>query len=194
MLTDQATVADTITGRRQPPESLPAVRMTNGAGEGIGGIGGGRSGKLEQANHHALHLLFGRFTLPNDRLLDLQGRVFGDRQTGVHQSADRRSARLSEQEGRLRIDIDEDFFDSGLRWRIGGNYLADAGKERSQTLGQTLLRLRFDAAAGHINQAVSLLLNHAEAGHAQSRINAQNARRGHTHSGVPNHSSMTAVV
>jgi hypothetical protein len=72
-------------------------------------------------------------------------------------AADRRPARLAEQQRRLRIDVDEDLLDRRLVRLIGGDHLTDAGEQRLDTFGQALLVVRLDAAAGHIDQ----LLAHA---------------------------------
>ena len=97
MLTDQAAAANAKSARRQRPQSLSAVGVANGAGEGVGGVGRGCSGQGEQAHDHRLHLLLGGFALADDRLLDLQGGVFGDRQAAVHQRRNGGAARLAEQ-------------------------------------------------------------------------------------------------
>jgi hypothetical protein len=49
----QAAAANAIPGRRQHPQALPAVRMANGAGQGIGH---GKAAK-EQVQHMVVKLL-----------------------------------------------------------------------------------------------------------------------------------------
>mgnify|MGYP001179554571 CR=1 FL=1 len=76
-----------------------------------------------------LYVLLGRLALADHGLFHLQGRVFGHRQPGMNQRADRRATRLTEQQRRLRIDVDEDLLDGGLIGGIGRDDFADAGEQ-----------------------------------------------------------------
>ena len=75
-----------------------AVRVADGAGERIGGVGRRRAGQLQQPPHHLLHLRLGRLAVADHRLLHLAGGVLVHRQAGQHRGRDRRAARLPEQQ------------------------------------------------------------------------------------------------
>ena len=78
---------------------------------------------------------------------------------------------------RLRVDVDEDFFDRRLIGRVGGDDFADPGEQGADPLRQRLPVVRLDAAARHIDELVAMFLDDAEAGHAQAGVDAENARR-----------------
>ena len=86
------------------------MRMADGAGERIRCVGRGRCGELQQAFNHFLHLLFGCVAIPHHRLFYLQRSVFCYLQIGQHRGANRRAARLSQQQRGFRIDVDEHLF------------------------------------------------------------------------------------
>lgn len=179
ILTDQATFADAKTSGRKRPQSLSAVGVANGARQGIGGIGSRSTRKIEQADNHRLHLLLGRLAVADHGLLDLQGRIFSHRQPGMDQGADHRPAGLPEQQGGLRIDIDEHLFDRRLDRAIRRNHFGDSAKQRVQALRQAVVGSRPDTTAGNITEAVATLFDDAESGHAQPRVNAKNAKGRH---------------
>ena len=61
-----------------------------------------------------LHLNLVRVSVADHRLLDLQGRIFGDFDTAGDQRGDCSTARLAEQQGRLGVNVHEDDFDDSL--------------------------------------------------------------------------------
>ena len=79
----------------------------DGAGEGIGGVGSGFAGQRQQTAHHVLHLRLGCVPVADHRLLDLQGRVFGDFDAVGDEGRDGGAAGLPEEQGRLRVDVDK---------------------------------------------------------------------------------------
>ena len=85
--------------------------------QGVGGIGLGRLGKVEEGLHHLLDLLLGGLAVADHGLLDLQGRVFEDRQpprdAGYHGGA----PGLTKLQGALDIVGEKDVFH---RHGIGG--------------------------------------------------------------------------
>ena len=90
------------------------MRVADGAGERIRGIGRGLARQIQEAAHHVLHLLLRRVAVTHDRLLHLERGVLRDRQAGDHRRADRGAARLAERERRCGVDVDEDFFQRDL--------------------------------------------------------------------------------
>ena len=63
---------------------------------------------------HLLYLLLVCVAVADHGLFDLQGGVFGHRQISQHCRANRRAARLAQQQRGLRIDVDEHFFHRDL--------------------------------------------------------------------------------
>jgi len=100
--------------RRDGAQSLPAVRVANGAGERVGGVRRGRTREPEQPLHHFLHLFLFRVAVADHGLLHLERRVLCDRQSRIDRGADRRAARLAERERGGGIDVDEDFLQRDL--------------------------------------------------------------------------------
>ena len=101
---------------------LPAMRMAERAGQRVGRIRARSACQLQQSFHHFLHLFFLGVAVADHRLFDLQSRIFGHRQITRHRRADRRSPRLSQQQRRLRINVDEDLFHRHFLRRMAGNH------------------------------------------------------------------------
>ena len=98
--------------------------MTNGACKRIGGIGGRHALERKQSLHHRLHLALVRTTEADHGLLDSQCSVFMNDKSLGDCCADRRATRLAKQQRRLRIDVDENFFDRSDLWLRIANHLA----------------------------------------------------------------------
>ena len=82
----------------------------------IGRVLAGQAGQLQQALDHFLHLGLAGLAIARDGLLHLQSRVFGHRQVAGDQRRGAGAPGLAEQQGGLRVDVDENDFD---RRRIG---------------------------------------------------------------------------
>ena len=142
-------------GAGQPGHGLAGVGMDDGHAQRVGGIGAGQAGQLEQAAHHFLHLGLGRAAMADHGLFHLQRGVLGHWQVARHQRGDTRPARLAQQQGGLRVDVDEDDFD---RRHVGLVPLGDftnAVKQHFQPPRQVAqIQVRgLDGAAAHITQA-----------------------------------------
>ena len=70
--------------------------------------------------------------IANHRLLYLQRGVFSDAQALDDRGAYCGAARLSEQQRRLRVDVDEYLFHRHLRRAVGCNHFAQVGKDGAQ--------------------------------------------------------------
>ena len=88
-----------------------AVGVADSDAEGVGGVGAGQAGQRQQARDHVLHLRLGGAAGADNGLFQLRRGVFGDFEFVRHQGADRGAAGLAQQQGGLRVDVDEDFFD-----------------------------------------------------------------------------------
>ena len=159
---------------RDGAEAARAVGVADRAGEGVGGVEAGAGVEGEEALHHVLDLLLVRLAVADHRLLDLQRGVFGHRQVAGHRAADHRAARLAEQQGGLRVDVDEDLLDRDHVGAVGIDDLAHAVEQGLEAAGE-LAVLRPDAAAGDIAQLVAELVHQAEAGDAQPGVEAEDA-------------------
>ena len=113
-----------------------AVRVADGAGERVGGVGRRIALEREEAFHHVLHLFFFGVALAHHRLLDLQRSVLGHGKAGEDRGADRGAARLAERERGLRIDVDEHLLDRDLAGRVRGDHLVQAFQDRLQARGE----------------------------------------------------------
>lgn len=94
----------------------------------------------------------------------------------MHQRRDAGAARLAQQQGGLRVDVDEhDLHHRRLRL-VARVHLVDAVEQQLQARGQVALRgvVRADDAAGDVGQARAVGVQHAEAGAAQAGVDAQN--------------------
>ena len=138
-------------------------------------IAAGSPAWQQQATHHVHDLALVGVAVTDDRLLDLQGGVFGDLDAASDERRDRRATRLTEQQGRLRIDVHENDLDDRLSRLVLGDEFAQAGVDGSQAARQGRLGVSFDAAAGEVRQGVAGLLDDPKTGDAQSRIDSQNA-------------------
>ena len=150
------------------------MRVADRHAERVGGVGAGHAGEVEQPHHHLLHLFLGRAAVTDHGLLQLQRRIFGDRHATRHQSTDRRAARLAEQQSGLRIDVDEHFFDRRLIRRVLADQRRNAFEDGAETRRQIGVG-GLDDAARDVAERVAVLIDHAEAGHAQAGVDAENS-------------------
>lgn len=151
------------------------VRVADGTGKGISRVGGRGAIESQQVLHHLLDLRLGGAPGAGHRLLDLQGSVFVHFEIAVGQGAERGTACLAEQQGRLRVDVDEDLFQ---RRRVGlriGRDLAQAVEDHFQACVQGLVGGYGDRAAGDVREAYAVGVDDTEPGAAQPRVDPQNA-------------------
>ncbi len=139
------------------------MRMTDGAGQGVGCIGTGISRQAQKPAHHFLHLFFFGVAFADHRLLHLQRRIFRNRQVIAHRRTDRRAARFAQKQRGLRIDIDEHFFHCHLLRLILGYHFTHAIQYDFEAQRQFASRC-FDAAAGDVIELFSGFIQYAESG------------------------------
>lgn len=145
----------------------------NGQAQPVGRIGAGQAGQLQQAAHHLLHLAFGGAAVAHHGFFHLQRGVFGHGQVAGHQGGDGRAPRLPQQQGGLRVDVDEHDFDRGHIGLVAGHYLGDAVEQNLQPPGQVAQGQcgGADGAAGHVAEPVAVHIHHAKAGSLQAGVN-----------------------
>jgi len=103
------------------------VGVRQRTGQRVGGVGLWRTIELQQPLHHMADLLLGGVAIADHRLLDLQRGIFRHRQAGQYQRGDRGAACLPQEQGGLRVDVDEDLLDHRLQSRhLGGQAVPPA--------------------------------------------------------------------
>ena len=111
------------------------MRVADGAGERVGCVRTGGGIEAEQPLHHLLYLGFVGLAVADHGLLHLQCRVFMHGRGAEDRGAEHGAARLPQEQGRLGVEVDEDFFDGDLGRVVGGDELLHAAKERGEPLG-----------------------------------------------------------
>jgi hypothetical protein len=141
------------------------------------GVLGRRVGARQQhADHHA-HLRLVAMAGADDRFLHHVRRVLGDAHAGLPRDKEGNAARLTELQGCGRVLVDE----RRLHRRLGGPELLDhapqAVMDGNETFGQRGALVGLDRAARDERQAVAGDVEHAPAGAAEARIDAEDANR-----------------
>lgn len=149
----------------------------DGQAQGVGGIGAGQAGQLQQAAHHFLDLALGRAAMAGHGLLHLQCRVFGDRQARIDQGRERGAARLAQQQRGLGVDVDEDDFHGRGVGLVAAGDFRDAVEQQLEPARQVAERdaRGADGAAGHVGQAVAVDVDHAESRGLQTGVDSKDA-------------------
>ena len=98
--------------------------VTNRARQCVSGIGLRRRWQGQQSFDHLLDLFLFRVAIADHGLFNLQGGVFEYRKLLRHCCADRHATRLTEQQSRLRVNVDENFLHRHLLRLIGRDNFA----------------------------------------------------------------------
>ena len=110
---------------------------------------------------------------PDHRLLDQPRRIFADLEAAPRGGEQHDAARLAELQRRLRIFVEEHFLDRGGRRADGRRGRRRAPPSSAdQAGGQRRLGIGADLAVGDVAQPVALGRDHAPAGAAEARIEA----------------------
>ncbi len=150
------------------------MRVADRQPERVGGVRAGLAGQGQQPHHHFLNLRLAGATVADDGFFQLQRGVLDHRQPLRHQRGYGRAARLPQQQGGLRVDVDEhDLHHRDLGASLP-RHLAHAVEQRLQTLGQRALR-DTDGAAGLIAQTLALGIDHAVARGVESGVDTEDA-------------------
>ena len=123
--------------------------MTDGDGEGVGGVGGlRRLGEAEEAGDHELDLLLLRQAVADDAGLDAEGGVFGYGKAGRGGGKEGNTPNLAQFEGGLGIDAVEDFLDGNGIGAPGGELGAKLAVDLFEAHRERLVPGELDAAHG----------------------------------------------
>ena len=131
-----------------------------------------------QHPHHHVDLLLVAMADADHRLLDRVGRIFGDCQSGQRRNQHGDAARLAELQRRGGILVDEGLLDGGLVRRLVASCTAarPSCSWQSRAASAALSSERTVPAADEA-QHVAVDVDHAPAGAAKPRIDADDANR-----------------
>lgn len=129
----------------------------------------------KKATHHEGNLrLVGR-ARADDGLLDLRGGKFGNLEACARKRRHRGATRLAQQKRGSRIDVHERLFDGRFIRRVLLDHGAQLDTQFGQTVSHVGIRIRLDDAVSDPRQAWAVHGDHAPAGMAKARINAENS-------------------
>jgi hypothetical protein len=146
------------------------MRMGDGYGEGVRGIGAGNLHPGKKPRDHRMDLRLFRAARTDNRLLDQRGRIFANLDPcpgGAHQY---HPARLPELQCRLRVLVDEHFLDGGGSRRVARDQclelIGECGKPARKRRGGVGL----DLPVADMRQPVAFSLDEPPAGRAKAGI------------------------
>jgi hypothetical protein len=155
-------------------------------GERVGGIGACDLHSGKEARDHRMDLRLFGCPSSNDGLLHEPRGIFTDRNSGSRSTHQNDAARVSELQRRLRVLVDEDLFGSCSIGSLFGDQELELFGKGCKSVGQRRRAIGTDLAIGNMDEAVSLGVDHAPAGRAEPRVEAQDpqARRSSSSSGT----------
>jgi len=116
--------------------------------------------------------LFG-IAVSDHGLLDQPGGIFGDRHTASGGNHQHDPASLAKLERRLRVLVDEDFFDGGRIRRDIGNQRLELTREVGEPLRKSSRRVGFHLPVGDVRETVAFSLDQPPAGCAEAGVEAK---------------------
>ncbi len=147
--------------------------MADGNCQSVGSVCLGNLRQCEKHFHHMLHLLFSRFTVPDDCLLYLQGAVFVDRKPGAHSGNNCRSPCLSQFQGALDIVGEKNVLYCYRIRSVTADDCTEAVKNQFEPLRETGSFVGEYGTIVDMHKAVPLLANDAVAGDARTWVDAE---------------------
>ena len=149
------------------------MRMRDGDGEGVGGVGAGDRYSGEEALDHEMDLGLVGAAAADDGLLDQPRGIFADckpRARGDHQHD---TARLGELERGLGVLVDEDFLGRGGVRRVVGKERFELSGEMGQALRERLLRVGLELTVREVSEAIALGADEPVAGRGEAGVKAE---------------------
>lgn len=140
--------------------------MADSHRQSVRGIGLGCFRQPQQRLEHLLHLSLFSPALADNRLFNLQSRVFGHRQPGIYRCDNRRTAGLTQLEGALDIVGKEDIFDGNLIWAILFDNGREPVKDCFQATGKVAGTVGEDSTVIDMHKLVAMLFDNAVTGYA----------------------------
>ena len=124
-----------------------------------------------------LHLFLGGTAIADDGLLDFACGIFINRDLAVHTGTDRRTARLTQLQGRIGIFVHKHTFDGHFLRQVLLDDGADTRKDNTQPLGQRVAA-GADTTAGDIADLLTGLIDNAVSRYPGTGVNAEDAGHG----------------
>ncbi len=153
------------------------IGVTDGHGQGIGGIAARCAAETEQGTHHMLHLLFFRLPVPGHGLLDLPGSIVIHGQALLHDRCYSCASGLAQFEGGTHIMGGKQILHRCNFRPVLFQNLGKPLKDHQQAPGEIVFFGRTDGAAGDKPGPRPLLVNDPVAGDPGAGINADDAYR-----------------
>ena len=142
----------------------------DGDGERVRGVRPDDLHAGQQARHHGMDLILRRIADADHGFLDQPRGIFADLHAGARGVEQDHAARLSQFQGRLRIDVDEHLLD---RRAIGPMFEDEVGQgkiERQQPRCQRHRTIRLDLAIAQMREAVAVGGDQTPAGGAKAGV------------------------
>lgn len=150
------------------------MRMTDRDRQGIGGVGLRCLAQIEQDFHHVLNLCLRGVAAADQRLLDLIGAIFLQRQRLHAAGHDCNASCLAQLDRRIGILVHENTFDSRLGRGLPINEFTQFAEYLTQALG--IIRVtELDGAVGNVTQMITLTFYNAVTGNAGAWIDAEDS-------------------
>ena len=153
------------------------MRVSDGDGERISGVGSSRLYPRKQRAQHCLHLFLGGCTSADHGLFHQTWRVFGDREATARARQQDYAARMREFQSRLRIVVEIDFLDRRCVGPMLGDHRRQRGIEMDQTQRQRGFGIGFYLAVGNMRHPVALDPDNPPAGGAKAGVEADDDRQ-----------------
>ena len=144
--------------------------MTNGNRERIRRVCLVNLRARNQHSDHCPHLLLIRMADADQRLLDEVGSVFANRYAGKRRRQHDRTTRLSQQQCRGGILVDERLLHCGLVRNVLSENIADAGVDLTQAFSQRRAGDTRYRAVGNMVEVVAVRSDHTPPGSPESGV------------------------
>ena len=131
----------------------------------------------QEVPHHEGDLALVGRSGPDDGLLHLAGGELDDGEAGGGERRQRHASRLTQQEGRSRIHVDEGLLNCGFVWPVIDDDGAQAGGKQRQALGHAGARIGLNDPMGKPGEPAAQHLDDAPAGVTKTGIDAENSNR-----------------
>ena len=160
------------------------VEVTDGDGQGVGGIGGfGNLIEVEEARDHLLDLMFFGAPVSDDGGLDGEWRIFGDFESSGSGGEHGHSADLAKFQCGLHIGGIEDVFNGDAVGAVADDELLQADGNGRQPRGHGIARGNLDGSANDADQLIVVTIvgeqiDHAVAGVFRAAVDAEDAHGG----------------
>ena len=149
------------------------MRVGDCYGERVGGVGAGNPGAGKQPRDHGVDLRLLGIAVPDHRLFDQPRGIFAHFEPATRGDHDYHAARLAEFQRRLRVLIDEHFFDCGTVRPLVGDESVELVGEMCETARKFRRAVGLELPVGEMAKAIAVGFDQPPAGGAEARIEAE---------------------